>query len=154
MKVSSISVHYTPAPRETVAIRVAQTSPDFVGTVSRVSKPARLFDSSGSQTWKSAIRQGWNPALRASSATQRVIIFALVSFICALANQAHAQWAWQQIVLRPGWNAVFLEVDPAPEECAALFAGMPVESVWDWNRSADSPQFVQDPGTLIPGAPG
>jgi hypothetical protein len=151
MKDSSISVHYTPSRRETIAITVADASKS---ATSRVSKPARLFDSSGSQTWKSAIRQGWNPALRASSATQRVIIFALVSFICALANQAHAQWAWQQIVLRPGWNAVFLEVDPAPEECAALFAGMPVESVWDWNRSADSPQFVQDPGTLIPGAPG
>ena len=128
MKDSSISVHYTPSRRETIAITVADASKS---ATSRVSKPARLFDSSGSQTWKSAIRQGWNPALRASSATQRVIIFALVSFICALANQAHAQWAWQQIVLRPGWNAVFLEVDPAPEECAALFAGMPVESVWD-----------------------
>jgi hypothetical protein len=49
---------------------------------------------------------------------------------------------------------VFLKVDPTPEECDALFAGMPIESVWDWNRSADSPQFVQDPTTLIPGAPG
>ena len=84
----------------------------------------------------------------------RALFVLFVCLLCALANQAHAQWVQQQIVLRPGWNAVFLEVDPTPEECDALFAGLPIESVWDWNRSADSPQFVQDPNTLIPGAPG
>jgi hypothetical protein len=72
----------------------------------------------------------------------------------ALLNEAHAQWVQQQFVLKPGWNAVFLEVDPAPNECDVLFAGLPVESVWDWNRAVDSAQFVQDASTLIPGAPG
>ena len=83
-----------------------------------------------------------------------VIHTLLAAFLCALASEAHAQWVQQQFVLKPGWNAVFLEVDPTPQECDALFAGLPIESVWDWNRSADSPQFVQDPSTLIPGAPG
>ena len=67
---------------------------------------------------------------------------------------AFAQWTSQTLVLRPGWNSVFLEIQPEPQACDALFAGLPVESVWDFNRSADSPQFVQDPSTLIPGALG
>jgi hypothetical protein len=121
MKVSRIAVHYIPAPRRTVAIRVAQTS-ESAG--SRVSKPARRFDYSDLQTWKSAIQQVWKPALRPSSVMPRAIIFVLVSFFCALATPSHAQWVQQQVVLKPGWNAVFLEVDPAPEECDALFAGM------------------------------
>ena len=80
--------------------------------------------------------------------------FILAGLIGGLAIDAHAQWVQQQIVLRPGWNAVFLEVDPSPRECDALFAGLPVESVWDWNRPAESAQFVQDPSGLIPGANG
>jgi hypothetical protein len=66
----------------------------------------------------------------------------------------HAQWQQQTVQLRPGWNAVFLEVHPEPAECDALFAGLPIESVWDYNRSADAAQFVQDPSTPIPGTPG
>lgn len=65
-----------------------------------------------------------------------------------------AQWVQQTVSLRPGWNAVFLEVQPVPEECDLQFANLPVESVWDYNRSVDAAQFVQDPSTLIPGAPG
>lgn len=81
-------------------------------------------------------------------------VFALSCWLCCFVVQLQAQWVQQQIVLKPGWNAVFLEVDPTPEECDALFAGLPVESVWDFNRQSDSAQFIQDPTTLIPGAPG
>ncbi|MBE0540503.1 MAG: hypothetical protein IH623_03870 [Verrucomicrobia bacterium] len=66
---------------------------------------------------------------------------------------AHAQWTEQSFQLNPGWNAIFLEVHPDPADCDTLFSGLPVESVWDFNPSVDSPQFVQDPATLIPGAP-
>lgn len=65
----------------------------------------------------------------------------------------HAQWTQQTITLRAGWNAVFLNVLPEPADCDSLFAGLPVESVWDFNPTVDSPQFVQDPSTLIPGLP-
>ena len=73
---------------------------------------------------------------------------------CLLANRAAAQWVQQQIVLKPGWNSVFLEVDPTPADCDALLAGLPIESVWDWNRTSDSAQFVQNTDTLLPGATG
>ena len=70
---------------------------------------------------------------------------------CLLANRAAAQWVQQQIVLKPGWNAVFLEVDPNPADCDALFTGLPIESVWDWNRTSDTAQFVQNADSLLPG---
>src|SRR6185295_3459798 len=73
---------------------------------------------------------------------------------CVLAGEARAQWVQQQVVLKPGWNAVFLEVDPTPNDCDAIFAGLPIESVWDWSRTADTAQFVQDPSTLLPGTAG
>lgn len=79
---------------------------------------------------------------------------AVAALSCALSNQARAQWVQQQIVLKPGWNAVFLEVDPVQSECDAAFAGLPIESAWDLNRPADSAQFVRDAFELIPGSPG
>lgn len=81
-------------------------------------------------------------------------IIALSFVLVALPPLARAQWTQQTIQLKPGWNAVFLEVNPEPQQCDALFAGLPVESVWDFNRQSDSAQFIQDPTTLIPGAPG
>lgn len=83
-----------------------------------------------------------------------ILITLLVVLDFASAVTMHAQWVTQQIELKPGWNAVFLEVDPSPADPGTLLAGLPVESVWDWNRAADPAQFVQDPSTLIPGAPG
>jgi hypothetical protein len=82
------------------------------------------------------------------------ILPTFAAFVLMTASRAEAQWMQQTFQLRPGWNAVFLEVRPEPEDCDAQFAGQPIESVWDWNRSADSVQFVQDPSTLIPGAAG
>ena len=86
--------------------------------------------------------------------SRNIIRVLLTGFLALAAHQAAAQWVQQQIVLRPGWNAVFLEVDPTPSDCDALFAGLPIESVWDLNRPAESAQFVQDPSTLIPGTAG
>jgi hypothetical protein len=66
---------------------------------------------------------------------------------------ARAQWVTQTLTLNPGWNAVYLEVQPANNDCDAVFAGLPVESVWAWNRRFSSVQFVQDPAQLVPGQP-
>src|SRR5437667_214500 len=66
---------------------------------------------------------------------------------------AFAQWVTQTITLNPGWNAVYLEVQPANSDCDAVFAGIPVESVWAWNRRFSSVQFIQDANQLVPGQP-
>ena len=66
---------------------------------------------------------------------------------------ALGQWAIQTIVLRPGWNAVFLEVQPEPRDCDLAFSNLPVESVWAWNRRSSAVQFIQNPEeTLMPAA--
>jgi hypothetical protein len=77
----------------------------------------------------------------------------LLSFLLVSVLPAFAQWTNQTILLRPGWNAVFLEIQPEPRTCDALFAGVPVESVWAWNRRFTPIQFIQDPSELIPGQP-
>jgi hypothetical protein len=63
---------------------------------------------------------------------------------------SQAQWVTQTVQLSPGWNAVFLEVQPQPADCAAVFAGLPVQSVWRWSKRATQLQFVTDPKQLLP----
>lgn len=62
----------------------------------------------------------------------------------------HAGWASQEITLEPGWNAVYLSVQPAPKSCDEVFQDIPVKSVWTWNRRFSPVQFVRDPNTLVP----
>ncbi len=79
-------------------------------------------------------------------------LFVLLVLGCA-SQTSWGQWATQTLTLSPGWNAVYLEVQPANPDCDALFSGVPVESVWAWNRRFSSVQFIQDPNTLVPGQP-
>lgn len=71
----------------------------------------------------------------------------------ALATTAHAEWATQSLTLHPGWNAVFLEVQPDDNSCEAVFDGLPVKSVWQWARKQQIQQFVQNPNELLPKSP-
>jgi hypothetical protein len=104
---------------------------------------------------KSAFRF-WRAALAAVTRSHGIRqVVAITGLLLGMSKTpTHAQWQQQSIALRPGWNAVFLEVQPAVEDCDAVFTGMPIDSVWDFNRVVDLPQFVQDPTTLVPGAPG
>ncbi len=70
-----------------------------------------------------------------------------------LATSLHAQWLTQRVPLQPGWNAVHLQVQPEPSECAQVFAGTPVQSVWKWDRRFSTIQFTVDPDTLLPESP-
>ncbi|MBI2926370.1 MAG: hypothetical protein HYY24_11805 [Verrucomicrobia bacterium] len=80
--------------------------------------------------------------------------FTFVSLACCFgALSAAAQWTTQTISLQPGWNAVYLEVQPEPEDCDTVFGGLPVESVWAWNQRFSAVQFIQDPNELLPGQP-
>lgn len=78
----------------------------------------------------------------------------LVALLLVLGTHTSlGQWITQTITLNPGWNAVFLDIQPANPDCDALFAGVPVESVWAWNRRYSSVQYIQDPSKLVPGTP-
>lgn len=63
------------------------------------------------------------------------------------------QWLTQQISLVPGWNAVYLEVQPEPRACDEIFRSRPVQSVWKWDRRFSTIQFTVDPATLLPEKP-
>jgi len=80
----------------------------------------------------------------------------LIPYLVALLlapQLCQAQWRTQTIQLQPGWNAVHLEVQPQPDDCDTIFANLPVESIWKWNRRFSTIQFVTDPSTLLPQDP-
>jgi hypothetical protein len=63
---------------------------------------------------------------------------------------AHAQWVSQDVVLKPGWNAVYFSFQPAPADCESFFAGVPVSSVAWWCRSVGDAEFQLDPASPYP----
>ncbi len=51
----------------------------------------------------------------------------------------------QTLVLQPGWNAIYLEVQPDPADIESAFAGVPLASVWAWIPAQAGTDFVEDP---------
>lgn len=51
----------------------------------------------------------------------------------------------QTFNLHPGWNAIYLEVQPEDNDPAAVFNDLPVESVWAWLDRVAPVEFLQDP---------
>jgi hypothetical protein len=66
-----------------------------------------------------------------------------------MASSALSQWMTQSIPLQAGWNAVYLRVQPEPEDCDSLLEGLPIESVWRWNIRYTTIQFDIDPSQLL-----
>ena len=52
--------------------------------------------------------------------------------------------AIQTFNLRPGWNAIYLTVQPADAKIDTVFAGIPWSSVWRFKNKKDQVQFIQD----------
>ncbi len=58
---------------------------------------------------------------------------------------AHATpTATQSLTLNPGWNAVHFEVVPADADLDAVFAGVPLDSVWAYGNGLGTPDFIQE----------
>lgn len=89
--------------------------------------------------------QGWR--LFRAGAGAHGAGFALCGILAwSLAGGAQAQAVRSQtLLLSPGWNAVYLEVDPAPAAPAALFAEQPVDVVAAYATPGRGAQFVRDP---------
>lgn len=78
------------------------------------------------------------------------IVIGFLSWLLPLTS-GHAQPVEQVFTLNPGWNAVFLRVDPVSDDPADVFAGIPdLVSVWRWNSRTSMVEFIQDPSTLMP----
>nr|MBP7830566.1 hypothetical protein [Kiritimatiellia bacterium] len=74
--------------------------------------------------------------------------------MCLLLSwSAQAQWRTQSVDLQPGWNAVYLEVQPEPRLLDEVFTNRAVESVWKWDRRFSHIEFTTDPYTLEPEDP-
>ena len=82
---------------------------------------------------------------------KHILTFCLLAGIFAFSAQA--RWTKQTLSLVPGWNTIYLELQPDQPACSNIFAGLPVESVWAWNKTFSSVQFIQDPITILPKQP-
>lgn len=87
-------------------------------------------------------------------AIQRMAVAAaIVLTITCVAAHAEPE-VTQTFQLHPGWNAIFLEVQPEPRGPASIFDGLPVESVWTWLDNESRVEFIQNPGEDLWGQPG
>lgn len=83
---------------------------------------------------------------RASQGSGRGLIGATLAVALLAALPAAASGLYQQtLVLKPGWNAVYLEVQPEPQDIESAFAGIPLASVWAWIPEAAGADFIDDP---------
>lgn len=79
----------------------------------------------------------------------------LAALLLVLPGAASAQWLTQTITLKPGWNAVFLHVDPSHDTLEQMVGEdltNPILEVWLWAPPASSLQFVQSPQQPVEGA--
>src|SRR5687768_5512692 len=68
------------------------------------------------------------------------------ALVCSFAvHSARAQTITQTITLQPGWNAVWLEVQPADNSTDSVFANLPIASAWTRAERLSSVEFIQDP---------
>ncbi len=76
-----------------------------------------------------------------------ILILALFLALQMTAWGAAVPTVTQTFSLNPGWNAVYLEVQPQSNSPAVVFRDLPTgSSVWAWQGKDDSVQFIQDPG--------
>lgn len=72
-----------------------------------------------------------------------VLLIAILSPLQLLAAEVSYQ---QTFELNPGWNAVYLEVQPDNNDIDQMLAGVPVESVWRWiPKGVGQVEFIQNP---------
>jgi hypothetical protein len=61
----------------------------------------------------------------------------------------------QTITLQPGWNSIFIEVDPTDPAPAAVFGGVSgVQEVWSFFPKVTSIEFLSDPASGLWNVPG
>lgn len=85
--------------------------------------------------------------------TKPILLTSALLFFLLSPAPCLAQWVTQEIPLAPGWNAVYLSVQPATADCASVFAGIPVQSVGMWSKRETRLQFTTDPAQLLPRNP-
>lgn len=84
---------------------------------------------------------------------QYVLLLTLI-FLFSKELLVQASPVSQPITLHPGWNAIFLEVEPDSTDPADVFSSITdLQSVWQWNSRAGTVEFIQNPDLLVPEEP-
>ncbi len=79
----------------------------------------------------------------------RPLTMLLLGAACATTLRAAATDITQTFVLQPGWNSVFLEVRPEPNDAETVFGGLPLASAWTWNPAGPKVEFIDNPAEQI-----
>lgn len=72
----------------------------------------------------------------------------LLALLLGLPVCSHAQWQTQSILVKPGWTAVYLEVDASYQTLDVFVGGdanNPIAEVWLWQAPLSTLQFVSSP---------
>lgn len=70
--------------------------------------------------------------------------FLTLGVMLAGALRLCAQDVTQTLSIQPGWNSVYVEVEPAAKEPNLIFAGHPVSSVWTRAERVASADFIEN----------
>jgi len=82
-----------------------------------------------------------------------IILILLIFMSCSVAYAE--QQSTQTFILHPGWNAIFLEVQPNPRDPDTVFAWLPEgSSVWTWLERNSKVEFIQNPSEGLWDQPG
>ena len=73
-----------------------------------------------------------------------ILCLAAVVLLFALSAQA-ATLQTQTFRLNPGWNAIYLEVQPAANSPGVVFRNVPLQSLWTYAASGSTVEFIQNP---------
>ncbi len=75
-----------------------------------------------------------------------LVALLLITQVAAWAAAAPVPTVTQTLNLNPGWNAVYVEVQPEVNAPATVFGSLPQGStVWAWTGKDSPVQFIQDP---------
>jgi hypothetical protein len=75
----------------------------------------------------------------------RCIVVLGLMFASGLLSPLMAAQHEQVIELRPGWNAIYVELSPEVADIEQVFAGLPVASVWRWLPDDRPVAFIRNP---------
>lgn len=86
---------------------------------------------------KSLSKPARNPGLRAGWAAAALLLG--VGMV-----PVRGQLLTQTFTLAPGWNSVWLEVEPTNNAVGAVFDGVPLDSVWSFQARLSAVQFIEN----------
>jgi hypothetical protein len=71
-------------------------------------------------------------------------VIGCIAVVSMLVLSMNAQNVPQTILLQPGWNAVWLEVQPEDNKSATVFSNLPISSVWSFAQPLTSVDYIQN----------